>query len=141
VFLVQFYPCVLVYIKVQLNTHSTVPYCSFASIDRAYVMCSIVSSHFHILLSVSDCNIFCCVIFGLYCLTLCSYHFTFSFYLQISPDSNINITSSLISCISNVISRMQKQRMLKKQTTTATIEGTRKGQDQAKDAGTELKWI
>ena len=58
VFLVQCYPYILVYVKVQLNTHSTVPYCSFASIDRADTMCSIVSSHFHILLPVSDCYIF-----------------------------------------------------------------------------------
>jgi len=38
------------------------------------------------------------------------------------------------------MSRMQKQRMLK-QNTTATMEGTRQGEDHAKDVGTKLKRI
>jgi Ca2+-binding EF-hand superfamily protein len=52
----------------------------------------------------------------------------------------MNITSSLISRIYITISRKQNQRMTK-QTATATMEGTRKGEDQANEVRTKFKRI
>ena len=140
VFLVQCYPYILVHVKVQLNTHCTVPYFSFASIDRADIMYSRVSSHFHILLSVFGCNIFA----ALY-LVCIAWPYAVITSLSVSTfrsplERKMNIKSSLISCISYILSRMQIQRMLK-QTTAAATKGTRKREDQAKDVGTKLKRI